>query len=67
MTQKIIPKLIPMTAHQVYLQRTYSTFNAMRKTADGLTYLPNQFGGIQGQQRIIETSPVLEITEFEIS
>lgn len=67
MTQKIIPKFIPMTAHEIYLQRTYSTFDAIRKTAKGLTYLPNQFGGIHGQQALREASTVLEITEFEIS
>ena len=56
-----------MTAHEIYLQRAHSTFDSIRKTAQGLTYLPNQFGGIHGQQALREASTVLEITEFEIS
>lgn len=67
MTQKIIPKLIAVTPHVIYLQRVHTTFDAMRASVKGLSYTPIQFGGILGQQKLQESSEVLEITEFEIT
>lgn len=67
MTQKIIPKLVAVTPHVIYLQRVGTTFDAMRAAAKGQSYTPIQFGGILGQQKLQESSEVLEITEFEIT
>ncbi len=66
MTQKVIPKLIPLTPHEVYLQRVNSTFDSIRKTNMGLVYTPVQFGGLFGQQIVANDGVVLELTEFEI-
>lgn len=67
MTQKIIPQLTAITPHEIYLQRVETTFEAMRSSAKGLSYTPIQFGGILGQQKLQESSEVLEITKFEIT
>lgn len=64
--QKIIAKLTPMTPQEVYLQRVHSTYDSIRKQANGYDYTPAQFGGIFGQQVLNTSSHVLELTEFEV-
>lgn len=64
--QKILPKLLPMTPYQVYMQRVNSTFDTIRKNNDGFDYTPAQFGGIFGQGIISNQGVVLEVTEFEV-
>ena len=64
--QKIIPRLLPMTPYEVYLQRVNSSFDTIRKTNDGYDYTPGQFGGIFGQQAVANQSVVLEVTDFEV-
>jgi hypothetical protein len=64
--EKIIPKVLPMTPYEVYLQRVNATYDAIRKRRSGLTYTPAQFGGIFGQEEVANSGAVLEITEFEV-
>ena len=64
--QKILAKLTPMTPREMFLQRVHSTYDAIRKEAQGLEYTPAQFGGIFGQQVLNTSSHVLELTEFEV-
>lgn len=64
--EKIIPKILPMSPLEVYLQRVNATYEGIRKTREGLSYTPAQFGGLFGQQEVANSGSVLEITEFEI-
>jgi len=64
--EKIIPKIVPMTPLELYLQRVNATFQNIRKTREGLAYTPAQFGGLFGQQEVANQSVVLELTEFEV-
>lgn len=65
--EKIIPKIVPMTPYEVYLQRVNSTFDSIRKRRKGLAYTPAQFGGMFGQDVVANGGYVLEITEFEVT
>lgn len=64
--EKIIPRLVPITPYEVYLQRVNSTYDNLRQTAKGMNYTPSQFGGIFGQNVASNSGMVLELTEFEI-
>lgn len=64
--QKIFPRLVSMTPHEIYLQRVNAQFETLRKNAKGLDYTPAQFGGIFGQQVLNSSASVLELTEFEV-
>lgn len=64
--EKIIPKILPMTPYEVYLQRVNATFDAIRKKRQGLAYTPAQFGGLFGQGTVANGGYVLEMTEFEV-
>lgn len=64
--ERIIPKLVPMTPYEVYLQRVNATFDRIRKTRQSLSYTPAQFGGLFGQSEVANTGIVLEITDFEV-
>lgn len=65
--QKIVPKLLAITPTEMYLQRANAIYEAIRKEQEGLDYTPAQFGGIFGQQAVLENSTVLEITVYEIT
>ena len=64
--EKIIPKILPMTPYEVYAQRVNATFDRVRKTREGLSYIPAQFGGLFGQEAVANGGHVLEVTEFEV-
>ncbi len=64
--EKIIPKVLPMSPYEVYLQRVNATFDAIRKKRQGLSYIPAQFGGLFGQDVVSNGGYVLEITTFEV-
>jgi hypothetical protein len=64
--EKIIPKLVPMTPYEVYLQRVGATYDRIRKEREGFKYTPAQFGGLFGQGVVANSGEVLEITEFEV-
>lgn len=64
--QKIFARLTPITPTELYLQRVNAQFDAIRKSNRGYDYTPAQFGGLFGQQVVLSSSAVLELTEFEI-
>jgi xanthine dehydrogenase molybdopterin-binding subunit B len=64
--EKIIPKILPMSPYEVYLQRVVTTYEGIRKRREGLAYTPAQFGGLFDQETVANAGAVLEITEFEI-
>jgi hypothetical protein len=64
--EKIIPKILPMSPYEVYLQRVNATYEGIRKRRQGLAYTPAQFGGLFGQEAVANSGIVLELTEFEV-
>lgn len=62
---KIINRLVALTPRELYLQRVKSTYDAIKFQAQGQEYLPPSFGGLFGQQQLINSPTVLEIIEFE--
>lgn len=62
---KIINRLVAMTPREVYLQRVKSTYDSFRFTGAGKSYVPPSFGGIFGQQILVNNPNVLEVIEFE--
>lgn len=67
MSQNITSNYLPMTAYELYLQTISTSFDNIRQTATGFNYTPIQFGGIFGQQRVVTTSTVLQVTNFQVS
>jgi hypothetical protein len=66
MSNKIIPKYVPVTPKALYLQIIKGSFDEIRQVANGYSYIPPQFGGIFGQNTILQAGLVMEITEFEV-
>lgn len=63
---KIIPKLVPLTPYEIYLQQVKGTFDSIRYSRINMTYYPPQLGGFFGQQEVISDTAVLELTDFEV-
>jgi hypothetical protein len=63
---QIHPNLLPITPLELFLNQVNGTFNGPRQVAKGLEFIPNHFGGIFGQQRITQLTPVIEIIDFEV-
>ena len=66
MSNKILPKLLPITPNELYLQLVNGTYDIIRQTNQGMTYIPAQFGGIFGQEVILEQGIVMTVTSFEV-
>lgn len=64
---RIVPKLVPITPYELYLQQVKGTYDSIRSyNADSsVTYIPPQFGGFMGQKEVLEQKVVLELTDFE--
>ena len=62
----ITPRLMALTPHQVYLQQVAATFEAIRYSDTGLSYIPAQFGGLTGQNVVGNNGIVLEVISFDI-
>lgn len=67
MTQKILPKLLPVTPLEIFSQQVKGIYDNLRMTDQGLTYIAPQLGGIFGQQSVQTQGIVLEITDFELN
>lgn len=63
---KIIPRLSPISPYEMYLQQVKGAFDAIRVGRVNLTYYPPQFGGLLGQNEVINEVIVLELTDFEV-
>jgi hypothetical protein len=66
MSNKLITQLKPITPYELYQQLVNSTYDNIRQTNAGLTYVPAQFGGIFGQTTILSQGLVMEIDSFEV-
>jgi hypothetical protein len=68
-SNRLSPKLVPMTAYQIYLNQVKTVIEPIR-TANvdtNITYIPPQFGGLDGQATLIQESVVLELIDFKVS
>jgi hypothetical protein len=65
--ERIVPKLVPITPYEIFLQQVKGTYDAIRSDRDGFTYTPPQMGGIFGQKDVIDECIVLELTDFEVT
>lgn len=63
---RIIPRLTPVTPYEMFLQQVKGTYDAIRVGRADLSYYPPQFGGLFGQQEVINEVVVLELTDFEV-
>lgn len=62
---KILNRLIAMTPREIYLQRVKATYDSFRYSAAGKDYIPPSFGGLFGQQTMVNSPNILELIEFE--
>lgn len=62
---KIVNRLVAYTPREIYLQRVKATYDAFRYTDAGKDYIPPSFGGLFGQQKLINSPTILELIEFE--
>ena len=67
MSTKIIPKYTNITPKELYMELINSTYDQIRQTNNGLTYIPTQFGGIFGQNVVLREGLVMEVTKFEVT
>lgn len=65
-TPKIIPKLVPLSPYEIYLQQVKGVFDSIRYSRVEMTYYPPQLGGFFGQKEVASENLVLELTDFEI-
>ena len=66
MSNIVLPKLVPITPKEMYLQVINGTYDGMRQANNGYAYIPPQFGGIFGQLTIQQEGLVMEVTTFEV-
>lgn len=64
--QKFLPTLRAMTPYEVYLNQVRSAIDPIRAQRKGLTYLPPQLGGLEGQRKVLEQSLVIQVIDFEV-
>lgn len=62
---KIINRLVAISPHEMYMQRVKSTYDSLRYASIGKDYIPPSFGGLFGQQSMVNSPTVLEMIDFE--
>ncbi len=62
---KITSRYIAVTPRELYLQRVKATYDSFRYSATGKDYIPPSFGGLFGQQLLVNNPNILELIEFE--
>lgn len=63
----ITPSIIALTPLNMYLERVKSVTEKLRADAEGLTYTPLQFGGLQGQQESLLANSTVKIINFKVT
>lgn len=56
-----------MSPSQLYLEQIRSTMDNLRATNAGLSYIPNQMGGIFMQQDVLVNNAVLQVIDFSVT
>jgi hypothetical protein len=55
-----------MTPYQIYMQQVRGVSDSIRALAAGLTYIPPQLGGLEGQLAVLEDNIVLQLIDFQV-
>ena len=58
------PRVISISPYQIYMEQIRGISDSFRANADGLSYIPPQFGGLKGQLLVIADQPVLQLVDF---
>lgn len=64
---KIHNKLTNITTMELFKIQVRNSYDALRYQSRGMTYIPNQFGGHNGQRIMLSEPSVMEIIEFEVT
>ena len=62
----ISPRFVVMSPYEVYLNQVKGAIDNIRFTAQGMSYAPPQFGGLDGQLSTITQEVVLQLTDFSV-
>ena len=60
------PSLAAITPYQMYVMQVRGTVENIRNQAQGLDYLPPQFGGLTGQRQTLAERVVLQNIDFKV-
>jgi len=66
MAVTIRPALIPGSPLNIYLAQVENVYNFLR-TPSNMSFIPNQFGGTDGQARILEEKCLVESTSISVT
>jgi len=56
-----------MSPSQIYLEQINACIDGIRATNNGLSYTPNQLGGIFTQQDVLTDDVVLQVINFSVT
>lgn len=62
----VTPKIIALTPLNMYMERVKGVSEKLRADAQGLDYIPLQFGGIKGQQESLMANSTVKIIDFKV-
>jgi hypothetical protein len=66
-TVKINSQYKIMSPIQIYLEQINACIDSIRATNNGLSYTPNQLGGIFTQQDVLTSDVVLQVINFSVT
>lgn len=61
---KVITKLKPVTPYELFRLQVQGMYDNLRYNKNK-SYVPAQFGGLNGQRAVIEEEMVVNVTDFE--
>lgn len=64
---QILPRVVPLTALNLYIERVRSVSDSVRMQTAGFDYLPLQFGGAKGQQESLVARSVVKLIDFKVN
>lgn len=67
MSTSIITNIVPITPKELYLNMIQGTFEGMRQANAGMSYIPAQYGGIFGQQVVLDKGVAMEVVTFSVN
>lgn len=63
----ILPRVLPLTALNLYLERVRSVSDEIRNRTKNFEYVPLQFGGIKGQQQSLLANAIVKLIDFKVN
>lgn len=60
-------RTVPLTPLNLYLERVRSVTDQLRADAEGLSYTPLQFGGVDGQLQSLLANSVVTLVDFKVN